>query len=76
MPRGHPQRGSRRVRALTKICHGDGEDGFFPDVWRRPERGQSVSPENSPQRVLFEFALVIATMLMLALAANVLIPGA
>ncbi|MGA7712022.1 MAG: hypothetical protein WCA81_08980 [Rhizomicrobium sp.] len=54
----------------------DGDDGFFPEVWRRPERSAQLSPENAPQRVLFEFALVIGTMLVLALAANVLIPGA
>ena len=66
------------MRAPVQTHRGDYdiEDGFFPEVLRRPERGTHLSPENTPQRVLFEFALVIGTMLVLALAANVLIPGA
>ena len=64
------------MRVPAKAYCGDSEDGFFPEVWRRPDRTTPVSQENAPQRVLFEFALVIIVALTLALAANVLIPGA
>ncbi len=50
---------------------------FWPDVSSRPvlERCQSSGSVNSPQQVLFEMGLVVAIMLLLALIANLLIPG-
>jgi hypothetical protein len=59
--------------------HGSDDEGvdFWPDVVHRPitESNPNLVTANAPQRVFFEFGLIVAVMLALALAANFLIPG-
>ncbi|MGA7674858.1 MAG: hypothetical protein WCA78_07380 [Rhizomicrobium sp.] len=61
----------------VKLRIGDEEARFWPDVSRRAilERDLHLRSANSPRQVLFEIGLIVAIVLALALAANLLIPG-
>ena len=68
---------SLQERGDSRHVTDDEWSDFWPEVsrWAVLECDLSLVSANSSQRVFFEFGLIIAVMLALALAANLLIPG-